>query len=134
MGVYGIGIDMVRIDRIEAGLTRWGDRFLEKVFTAFEKQACGAKKNRAACYAVRFAAKEAFAKALGTGVRAPLFWKDMEIRNDPSGKPVLVLSERARGFVRNLGVHAWHISLTDDGLYGAAVALLETKDPPAHTA
>ncbi len=134
MGVYGIGIDMVRIDRIEAGLTRWGDRLIEKIFTAFEKQACGAKKNRAACYAVRFAAKEAFAKAVGTGVRAPLFWKDMEIRNEPSGKPVLVLSERARRFVHTLGIHAWHISLTDDGLYGAAVALLETKDPPARIA
>lgn len=130
MGVYGIGIDMVRIDRVEAGLVRWGDRFLEKVFTAFEKQACGAKKNRAACFALRFAAKEAFAKAVGTGVRAPLYWKDMEIRNDPSGKPLLMLSERARAFVHALGVHAWHISLTDDGLYGAAVALLETHDPP----
>lgn len=134
MAVYGIGIDMVRIDRIEAGLARWGDRFLEKVFTAFEKQTCGVKKNPASCYAVRFAAKEAFTKALGTGVRAPLCWKDMEIRQDASGKPFLILSERARGFVHGLGVHAWHISLSDDGLYGVAVALLETKDPPAHTA
>lgn len=134
MGVYGIGVDMVRIDRIEAGLTRWGERFLEKVFTPFEKQACGAKRHRAACYAVRFAAKEAFAKAVGTGVRAPLFWKDMEVRNTPSGKPLLILSERARVFVHALGVRTWHISLTDDGLYATAVALLETKDPASHPA
>ncbi len=71
MGVYGIGIDMVRIDRMEAGLVRWGDRFLEKVFTAFEKQACGAKKNRAACFALRFRRQRGFRQSGGNGGARP---------------------------------------------------------------
>lgn len=128
MGVYGIGIDLVRIDRIEAGLARWGNRFLDRVFTVTEQRACLAKKNQAACLAMRFAAKEAFAKAVGTGIRAPLFWKDMEVLNAPSGRPVVHLSQRAQGLLRDLGIHAWHVSLTDDGLYGAAVVVLETLE------
>lgn len=128
MGVYGVGIDLVRIDRIEAGLARWGNRFLNKVFTVAEQQACLVKKNQAGCLAMRFAAKEAFVKAVGTGIRAPLFWKDMEVLHDPSGRPVFRLSQRAQELLRGLGIHAWHVSLTDDGLYGAAVVVVETKE------
>lgn len=128
MGIYGIGIDLVRIDRVEADIARWGEKFLSRVFTDSEQQDCRKRKNRAACYAIRFAAKEAFAKAVGTGVRSPLFWKDMEIRSDSLGKPSVFLSPRAQGFLHELGVHRWHVSLTDDGCYGAAVVVLETED------
>ncbi len=132
MKIYGIGIDLVRIDRIEAGLVRWGNRFLEKVFTQSEQQACQARKHPAACFAMRFAAKEAFAKAVGTGIRFPFLWKDMEVLHLGSGRPVINLSERARAFLHELGIHAWHVSLTDDGLYGAAVVVLEAVDSSAH--
>jgi holo-[acyl-carrier protein] synthase len=125
MAVYGIGIDLVRVDRIGAGLQRWGARFLDRLFTPQEQLACSAKAAQVPCLAMRFAAKEAFAKALGTGIRAPLHWRDMEVRNDAAGRPYVVLSQRARRFVEERGVRSWHVSLTDDGLYGAAVVVLE---------
>ncbi|SMC17844.1 holo-[acyl-carrier protein] synthase [Desulfacinum hydrothermale DSM 13146] len=131
MAVYGIGIDLVRVDRIGAGLERWGTKFLDRLFTPAEQDACAAKASRVSCLSMRFAAKEAFAKALGTGIRAPLHWRDMEIRNDEAGKPTLVLSERARRFLEQRGVRSWHVSLTDDGLYGAAVVILEDVPPSA---
>jgi holo-[acyl-carrier protein] synthase len=75
---------------------------------------------------MRFAAKEAFVKALGTGMRAPVLWLDIEVRNNALGKPEIVLSPRARSFCEEQGVRTWHLSLTDDGEYGAAVVVVET--------
>jgi holo-[acyl-carrier protein] synthase len=125
MAIYGIGIDLVRTDRLEASLTRWGDRFEKRVFTEGECRTCAERIHRASCLAMRFAAKEAFVKALGTGMRAPVSWRDIEVSHTDMGKPVITLSERALGLCSRLGVGAWHVSLTDDGDYGAAVVVLE---------
>lgn len=125
MGVFGVGIDLIRTERIKKSVDRWGDRFKKRVFTPFELAFCSGKAAFDLCLATRFAAKEAFAKALGRGIRVPVFWTDIEIRNDLSGKPEIVLSERAELYCRELGVKSWHVSLTDEGDYGAAVVVLE---------
>jgi holo-[acyl-carrier protein] synthase len=126
MAIYGIGIDLIRSDRLGKALTRWGDRFTKRVFTSAELAACTGRKRQVACLATRFAAKEAFVKALGTGMRSPVVWSDIQVQNDHLGKPEISLSSRALEFCRSLGIQSWHLSLTDDGEYGAAVVLLET--------
>jgi holo-[acyl-carrier protein] synthase len=125
MAIYGVGIDLVRVDRLQDALSRWGERFQDRVFTRTESEICAERKARASCLAMRFAAKEAFVKALGTGMRAPVHWQDIEIRNNPLGKPEIFLSPRAQQFCHELGIQSWHLSLTDDGAYGAAVVILE---------
>jgi holo-[acyl-carrier protein] synthase len=125
MPVYGVGIDLVKSERIQQILGRWGDRFESRVFTSGETAACSKRKQYARCLAMRFAAKEAFAKALGTGMRAPISWLDIEVRSNELGKPDIVLSPRALRFCEELGVRSWHLSLTDEGDYGAAVVVVE---------
>ena len=125
MSVYGIGIDLVRVDRIGAMLGRWGARFEKRVFTDFEVEVCSRRRTRTACLAMRFGAKEAFVKALGLGMRSPVLWRDIEIKGDELGKPEIVLSARALEYCRSRGITAWHVSLTDDGAYGAAVVVVE---------
>jgi holo-[acyl-carrier protein] synthase len=126
MAIYGVGIDLIRIERLEASLNRWGERFTRRVFTAGEIEFCARRDRPAPCLSMRFAAKEAFVKALGTGMRAPVFWQDIEIRANRLGKPEIMLSSRAEEFCREQGIQFWHLSLTDDGDYGAAVVILET--------
>jgi holo-[acyl-carrier protein] synthase len=126
MAIYGVGIDLIRVDRLQASLARWGERFERRVFTEGESRTCDGRRHRASCLAMRFAAKEAFVKALGTGMRSPVTWCDIEVSHSALGKPVIVLSERAEEFCGKLGVRSWHVSLTDDGDYGAAVVVLET--------
>jgi holo-[acyl-carrier protein] synthase len=126
MAIYGIGIDLVRIDRLNASFERWGERFAKRVFTSTELAACAERKLQVDCLATRFAAKEAFVKALGRGMRSPVFWTDIEVENNPLGKPGICLSSRALKFCQELGIRSWHLSLTDDGEYGAAVVVLET--------
>lgn len=128
MAIYGIGIDLVQVERIDRSLARWGRRFTDRVFTEAEQFHCESGKRAAQCYALRFAAKEAFAKALGLGIRKPVLWKDMEVTHGPAGQPKITLSERAKAYCRERGIGSWHLSLTDDGRYGAAVAILETTD------
>jgi holo-[acyl-carrier protein] synthase len=125
MAIYGVGIDLIRVERIEKSLTRFGDRFERRIFTPAESDACTARVHRTFCLATRFAAKEAFAKALGTGLRPPIMWLDIEVINDHLGRPEISLSSRADSYCRQLGVRSWHLSMTDDGLYGAAVVILE---------
>jgi holo-[acyl-carrier protein] synthase len=90
--ILGIGNDIIDIRRIEESIERWGDRFLNRVFTEIERAKSDRRANRAASYAKRFAAKEACSKALGTGLRAGVFWRDMGVVNLPSGKPTLKLT------------------------------------------
>ncbi|GKT09816.1 holo-ACP synthase [Desulforhabdus sp. TSK] len=126
MAVYGIGIDLIRTDRIQQMLSRWNDHFLKRVFTEGEQRVCSARKTPARCYALRFAAKEAFVKALGRGMRPPVLWLDIEVINNALGKPEIVLSRRAELFCGEQGIRARHLSLTDDGDYGAAMVVLES--------
>lgn len=120
--ICGIGIDVVEIARLEEMVSRWGERFIERVFTAEEIAYTAGKVNRAASLAVRFAAKEAFSKALGTGWDNDFRWKDFSIRNRAGGQPVAILSapmqERLRG-TRIL------LSLSHSDHYAAAVVILE---------
>jgi holo-[acyl-carrier protein] synthase len=125
MAIYGVGLDLVRVDRLEGAVLRWGERFQERVFTDNELATCLGRKRWAACLAMRFAAKEAFFKALGTGLRGALSWRDIEVRSNELGKPEILLSERARHYCREQSITAWQVSLTDDGAYGAAVVILE---------
>ncbi|MHC1742291.1 MAG: holo-ACP synthase [Syntrophobacteraceae bacterium] len=125
MSIYGVGIDLVQVERIRKSLERWGSRFEERVFAPGEIAACQQRKDRAGCLAMRFAAKEAFVKALGTGMRPPLRWRDIEVRNDHLGRPEIVLADSARELCRSQGIRSWHLSLTDDGAYSAAVVVLE---------
>lgn len=126
MPIYGVGIDLVRVERIKELLERWGERFETRVFTEFERQFCSGRKNRADCLALRFAAKEAFVKALGLGMRKPVLWQDIEVRQNALGKPEISLSPRALQYCRDKGIQSWHLSLTDEGQYGAAVVVIET--------
>lgn len=127
MAIYGVGLDLVKTERLERMLERWEERLEERIFTPVERETCARRKTRAQCLALRFAAKEAFAKALGTGLRPPVLWRDIEVRNSDLGRPEIVLSPRAQAFCRERGVSAWHLSLTDDGAYGAALVILETE-------
>jgi len=126
MSIYGVGIDLVQVERLEKLLERWGERFETRVFTEFERNFCSGRKNRAACLALRFAAKEAFVKALGLRMRKPELWQDIEVRQDTLGKPEIFLTPPALLYCREKGILSWHLSLTDDGRYGAAVVVMET--------
>ena len=87
--ILGIGIDLCKISRINSTLCKFGDRFKKRIFTENEIKKCERRKESAACFAKRFAAKEAAAKALGTGFRNGVFWRDLEVTNLPSGKPTI---------------------------------------------
>jgi holo-[acyl-carrier protein] synthase len=90
--ILGIGSDIIDIRRVEKSIARFGERFLSRVFTEVERAKSDRRAQRAASYAKRFAAKEACAKALGTGLNAGVFWRDMGVVNLPSGKPTLKLT------------------------------------------
>ncbi len=100
--IVGIGADIVDIRRIEAGLERFGERFLNRLFAAEERDGAARARNRAAFLAKRFAAKEAFAKAVGTGIDKGVAWRDIAVINDAAGRPVLNLSGGARACVDSL--------------------------------
>ncbi len=90
--IIGLGTDLIDITRIEATIERFGWRFLDRIFTPLEQAKSDRRANRAASYARRFAAKEACSKALGTGFRRGVFWRDMGVVNDPSGRPTMKLT------------------------------------------
>lgn len=90
--ILGLGNDLIDIRRIEATIERFGDRFLDRIFTDTERRKSDRRSERAASYAKRFAAKEACSKALGTGFRRGVFWRDMGVVNDPSGRPTMRLT------------------------------------------
>ena len=107
--ILGLGNDLIDIRRIERTIARHGDRFLSRIFTDIERAKSDRRANRAASYAKRFAAKEACAKALGTGLNRGVFWRDMGVVNLPGGKPTMVLT-------------------------GGALARLDAITPPGHRA
>jgi len=131
--IIGLGSDLADIRRIEATLERFGERFVARIFTDVERARSERKADRAASYAKRFAAKEACAKALGTGLRAGVFWRDMGVVNARSGRPTLALTG---GAARRLAAMvppgfepAIHLSLTDDHPYAMAFVVIEAISP-----
>jgi len=125
--IYGIGIDLVMVKRIEEALQRWGERFQRKVFTAYEIDYCSQKRNPSPHFAARFAAKEAFVKALGLGMRRGVHWKDVEVQRGPLGKPLLKLSGRAWEICQRDKIEGLFLSLTHDYEYSSAMVVLERK-------
>src|SRR3954465_4497787 len=118
--ILGIGSDIVDVRRMAQVIERHGDRFLERIFTATERAKAERRARRVETYAKRFAAKEACAKALGTGLRAGVFWRDMGVVNLPSGRPTLVLSG---GALKRLQ------AMTPAGMV-AQIDLTMTDEPP----
>lgn len=123
--VYGIGVDIVRISRMERVLKRWEDRFVQRVFTADEAALCRSRAYPASAFALRFAAKEAFSKALGLGMRKGVRWRDIEVFHFPGGRPGVRLSGRTLDICQENNIHHSHVSLSDDGDYGVAMVVLE---------
>ena len=127
--ILGIGSDLCDITRIERSLARFGDRFTGRIFTAGEREKSDRRATRAASYARRFAAKEACSKALGTGMRAGVFWRDMEVVNLPGGKPTLRLTGGAAERLARMtpaGHEAvLHVSMTDDPPIAQAFVIIE---------
>src|SRR5271165_7336858 len=118
--IVGTGIDIAEVDRIRQTIARFGRRFTERVFTPEEIRYCESKANKAERYAARFAAKEAGMKAIGTGWRHGVTWKDFEVANLPSGKPILRLHGVAAQIADKLGVKNVALSLTHTSEMGMA--------------
>ena len=126
--ILGIGSDIIDIRRIERTLERFGERFVERVFTETERRKSDGRANRAASYAKRFAAKEACSKALGTGFRAGVFWRDMGVVNLSSGKPTMRLTggalERLAAIPPSGMLAQIDLSLTDDEPQAQAIVII----------
>jgi holo-[acyl-carrier protein] synthase len=127
--IIGIGSDLTDIRRIERTLDRFGERFINRIFTQTERTRSERRAGRAASYAKRFAAKEACAKALGTGMRRGVFWKDMGVVNARSGQPTISLAggaaQRLASMIPAGARAAIHVSLTDDHPYAQAFVVIE---------
>jgi holo-[acyl-carrier protein] synthase len=124
--IYGIGVDLVKVARIERVLSRYGDRFCARVFTEREIAYCRGRSWAAAGFAMRFAAKEAFSKALGVGLRKNgIRWPEVEVIPNSMGKPELLISGRAAALCAENGITGTHLSLTDEDGRALAVVILE---------
>lgn len=127
--IFGIGTDIIRIQRIEAALERNGERFAEKILGPQELEKYQRRKQQVAArgirfLATRFAAKEAFSKAIGLGMRMPMTWRAMQTLNAPSGKPVVVVSGALKEFMENSQLSA-QVSITDETDYAVAFVIVE---------
>lgn len=123
--IVGLGLDIAEVDRIEAAVTRYGAPFIERLFTPAEVAYCEKHKNRFERYAARFAAKEAAMKALGTGWRHGVRWRDIEVTREASGKPTLRLEGVAREFADRLGVRNIALTITHSGNLALAQVIFE---------
>ena len=135
--IVGIGSDLTDIRRVEKTLERFGDRFKHRVFTEIERSRSERRQDKAASYAKRFAAKEACAKALGTGLRRGVFWRDMGVVNLRSGQPTMALTNGAAARLAQLippgMTAAIHLSLTDDHPYAQAFVIIEAVPAAAES-
>lgn len=126
--IIGLGNDIVDIRRVERTIERYGDRFLSRIFTENERLKSETRARRAASYAKRFAAKEACAKALGTGFRKGVFWRDMGVVNLPSGRPTLQLTGGAARALQRLTPEGHDVridlSITDDFPTAQAIVII----------
>lgn len=123
--IVGCGVDVIEVARIRRAAERFGRRFLERIFTSAEIAYVERKHNRWERYAARFAAKEAGMKALGTGLRRGVRWRDFEVSNQASGKPTLRLHGEAARIADGLGVRQAHLSITHTRESAVAVVILE---------
>ena len=126
--ILGIGSDITDVRRIAKVIERHGDRFIDRIFTATERTKAEKRRNRAETYAKRFAAKEACAKALGTGLRAGVWWRDIGVVNLPSGRPTLALTGGAKRRLEAITPAGYEaridLTITDDGPIAQAVVII----------
>jgi holo-[acyl-carrier protein] synthase len=123
--IIGSGIDLVEIRRIQQSMDRFGDRFLDRVYTAMEKAYCLRKRRAAESFAARFAAKEAGAKALGTGISFGVSWLEIEVVREASGRPTIAFHGRAAEIAAHLGVVRANLSITHTADLAMASVVLE---------
>ena len=127
--IIGLGSDLIDIRRIERSMERHGERFITRIFTPVEQEKSNARHQRAASYAKRFAAKEACAKALGTGISGGVFWRDMGVENLTSGRPTMKLTNGAAKRLAELIPHGYqpriHLTITDDFPLAQAFVIIE---------
>ncbi len=127
--IFGIGTDILRIERVAAALSRHGERFAEKILGAEELEKYRRRKSKVEArglrfLATRFAAKEAFSKAIGLGMRMPMTWRAMQVLNAPSGKPIIVTSGALTVFMQEHGLTA-QVTITDEAEYAVAFVIVE---------
>ena len=125
--IVGSGIDICEVPRIKASIERFGEKFIQRIFTPREIAYVSKKANKYERYAARFAAKEAGMKAIGTGWRKGVRWQDFEVVNEPSGKPTLLFHGKAKEFADRLGVTNIALSLTHTAQQGMASLVLENN-------
>jgi holo-[acyl-carrier protein] synthase len=123
--ILGVGTDLIEIERVQQSLDRFGQRFMERVFTPGEVAYCQQKKHAAESFAARFAAKEAAAKALGTGIARGISWREIEVRRSPGERPTLHLTGRAAERADSMGVRHLQLSLTHSRDVAMAVVIAE---------
>jgi holo-[acyl-carrier protein] synthase len=123
--IYGIGTDIISIARIEAALQRFGERFAERVLSPSELREFHALKAKHRFVAKRFAAKEAFSKAIGTGIRKPVTWRYISIGHDRRGKPLIEPHPDLAAYLKDLRVSSSHVSITDEQDFAVAFVILE---------
>ena len=128
MMVFGTGIDIVNIQRIERLMARWGNLFLGRVYTDREIAWCQRRPHPSECFAIRFAAKEAFLKAIGLGLRNGIQWTDIEVGNNPMGSPYLSLHRRAKEILQIQGIERTLLTLSHERPYAVAYVLLEGRN------
>jgi holo-[acyl-carrier protein] synthase len=125
--IMGSGIDLVNIERIERVMRRWGDTFLHRVFTAEEILRCQKNIRPSSCFAARFAAKEAFLKAIGWGLRNGIQWVDIEVQHDALGKPFFTFRGKVPKVLETLQVKESFLTLSHEHSYAVAHVLLEGR-------
>jgi holo-[acyl-carrier protein] synthase len=126
--IYGVGTDLIEVKRIENALRRFGDRFARRILCEPELKRFRAHRQPVAYLAKRFAAKEAFTKALGTGIHAPANWHGVWVVNLRSGKPVLEFTSALKKLLRERNIRGSHLSLTDEREIASATVILECDD------
>jgi holo-[acyl-carrier protein] synthase len=123
--LIGTGVDLIEIERIAHSIERHGERFLRRIYTDHEIAYCRSKRSSAESFAARFAAKEAGAKALGTGISRGVTWIEFQVARQPGGRPVLELRGRAALLAQQLGVKSISLSLTHTGNLAMATVMME---------
>jgi holo-[acyl-carrier protein] synthase len=128
--ILGIGTDLCEIGRVERSLERFGERFAARILVESELEVFRRRRKRAAYLAKRFAAKEAFSKALGVGIHYPVNWHNVWVVNDRAGKPALEFSKVLAAFLKRRGIEKVHISLTDEIGMACAFVVVEGRAKP----
>jgi holo-[acyl-carrier protein] synthase len=123
--IVGTGIDITEVSRIAAAIARYGERFLNRVYTSAEIAYCQSKRNASERFAARFAAKEAAMKAIGTGLRRGVTWQDVEVGHEPGGRPTILFTGKGAEFAAKLGTKRVSLSLTHTAETAMAQVILE---------